>query len=65
MNIKELRAKIETEPKISLGKVYDEIMYTDMFVIKSKLEKLVFKANNRGGTDNISIAYLVKEESHD
>lgn len=39
MNIKELRAKIETEPKISLGKVYDEIMYTDMFVIKSKLEK--------------------------
>ena len=33
--------------------------------IKSKLEKLVFKANNRGGNDNISIAYLVKEESHD
>ena len=33
--------------------------------IKSKLEKLVFKANNRGGTDNISIAYLVKEENHD
>ena len=33
--------------------------------IKSKLEKLVFKANNRGGNDNISIAYLVKEENHD
>ena len=33
--------------------------------LKSKLEKLVFKANNRGGTDNISIAYLVKEDSHD
>ena len=33
--------------------------------IKSKLEKLVFKANNRGGTDNISIAYLVKEDVHD
>ena len=32
--------------------------------IKSKLEKLVFKANNRGGNDNISIAYLVKEDSH-
>lgn len=33
--------------------------------IKSKLEKLVFKANNRGGNDNISIAYLIKEDSHD
>lgn len=33
--------------------------------LKSKLEKLVFKANNRGGNDNISIAYLVKEDSHD
>ena len=33
--------------------------------IKSKLEKLVFKANNRGGNDNISIAYLVKEDKHD
>ena len=33
--------------------------------LKSKLEKLVFKANNRGGTDNISIAYLVKEAEHD
>ncbi len=35
--------------------------------IKDRLEKLVFKANNRGGTDNISVAYLEinKEESHD
>ena len=33
--------------------------------LKSKLEKLVFKANNRGGTDNISIAYLIKEDNHD
>ena len=30
-----------------------------------KLEKLVFKANNRGGSDNISIAYLNKEEEND
>ena len=31
--------------------------------LKSKLEKLVFKANNRGGTDNISVAYLeIKEK---
>jgi len=33
--------------------------------IKEKLEKLVFKANNRGGNDNISIAYLIKEEKND
>lgn len=33
--------------------------------IKSKLEKLVFKANNRGGTDNISIACLIKEDNYD
>ena len=33
--------------------------------VEEKLEKLVFKANNRGGNDNISIAYLIKEESHD
>ena len=30
--------------------------------IEDKLSKLVFKANNRGGNDNISIAYLVKED---
>ena len=33
--------------------------------LKEKLEKLVFKANNRGGNDNISIAYLIKEEKND
>ena len=33
--------------------------------IEEKLEKLVFKANNRGGNDNISIAYLIKEDSND
>ena len=33
--------------------------------IKEKLEKLVFKANNRGGNDNISIAYLIKEDNDD
>ncbi len=32
--------------------------------LKEKLEKLVFKANNRGGNDNISIACLIKEENH-
>lgn len=34
--------------------------------LKQKLEKLIFKANNRGGNDNISIACLMKEEErHD
>ena len=33
--------------------------------LKEKLEKLVFKANNRGGNDNISIAYLTKEDNND
>lgn len=38
---------------------------SDNSTLQDKLEKLVFKANNRGGNDNISIAYLVKEEAHD
>lgn len=29
--------------------------------IDEKLQKLILKANNRGGTDNISVAYLDKE----
>ena len=33
--------------------------------LKEKLEKLVYKANNRGGNDNISIACLLKEDLHD
>lgn len=33
--------------------------------LDKKLEKLVFKANNRGGNDNISIACLIKEVSND
>lgn len=33
--------------------------------LSERLEKLVFKANNRGGNDNISIACLIKEENHD
>jgi protein phosphatase len=38
---------------------------SDNTSLQEKLEKLVFKANNRGGNDNISIAYLVKEDVHD
>ena len=30
--------------------------------IEEKVSKLINKANNRGGTDNISVAYLVREK---
>ena len=30
--------------------------------VEEKVVKLIKKANNRGGTDNISVAYLVREE---
>ena len=30
--------------------------------VEEKVSKLIKKANNRGGTDNISVAYLVREE---
>ncbi len=31
--------------------------------INQKLQKLIFKCNNRGGNDNISVAYLTKEDN--
>ena len=43
-----------------IAKVLNEDISLD-----KKLEKLVFKANNRGGNDNISIACLIKEVSND
>ncbi len=39
------------------------ILADDELNIKEKLAKLVKKCNSRGGTDNISIAYLVKESN--
>ena len=33
--------------------------------VEEKVLKLIRKANNRGGTDNISVAYLVREEGED
>lgn len=33
----------------------------DTLTLEEKLQKLVYKCNNRGGNDNISIAYLVKD----
>ena len=33
--------------------------------VEDKVEKLIRKANNRGGTDNISVAYLTLEKEGD
>lgn len=33
--------------------------------IEDKVIRLIKKANNRGGTDNISVAYLIREEEGD
>ena len=32
----------------------------DNLSAEEKMEKLIYKSNNRGGNDNISVAYLVK-----
>lgn len=41
----------------------EAILQDDELTIEKKLAKLVKKCNSRGGTDNISIAYLVKESN--
>ena len=33
--------------------------------VEEKVERLISKANNRGGTDNISVAYLTLEKEGD
>ena len=42
-----------------------KVLNNDDMDIDEKLDKLIFKANNRGGSDNISIAYLNKEDKYD
>jgi len=37
-----------------------EKVITDNVDIEEKVQKLIFKSNNRGGNDNISVAYLEK-----
>lgn len=39
-----------------------EDVLNSSLTINEKLQKLIFKSNNRGGTDNISVAYLQKDE---
>ena len=38
---------------------------SEKITLKDRLEKLIYKANNRGGNDNISIACLMKEDNND
>ena len=39
----------------------EKVLISDL-AIEDKVIKLINKANNRGGTDNISVAYLIREE---
>ncbi len=43
-------------------KQIEAVLNEEDLSIEEKLKKLVRKSNSRGGTDNISIAYLLKEE---
>lgn len=38
----------------------EKVLNSDL-TVDEKLQKLILKSNNRGGTDNISVAYLKKE----
>ena len=40
-----------------------ELVLESSLTIDEKIQKLINKANNRGGTDNISVAYLKKEDN--
>ena len=35
-----------------------EAVLKEELTIEEKLQKLIYKCNNRGGNDNISVAYL-------
>ncbi len=47
---------------LSFSQIENVLNQTDL-TIEEKLTKLIRKCNSRGGTDNISIAYLVKESN--
>lgn len=40
----------------------EKVLNEEEISIEDKVIKLIRKANNRGGTDNISVAYLIREE---
>ena len=43
----------------------EKVLLSEDIEIEDKVIKLIRKSNNRGGTDNISIAYLEFTESGD
>ena len=43
------------------GEQIQKVLELETLTIEEKVIRLIKKSNNRGGTDNISIAYLVKE----
>ena len=42
----------------------EKVLCSDIDV-EDKVIRLIQKANNRGGTDNISVAYLIRSEEGD
>ena len=41
----------------------EKVLLEDNLSVEEKVVKLIKKCNARGGTDNISIAYLVRERN--
>ena len=39
----------------------EKVLNEENTAIEEKVSKLIRKCNSRGGTDNISVAYLIKE----
>lgn len=48
-----------------LDKEHIEEVLLEEHTLEEKVIKLITKANNRGGTDNISVCYLVREEGEE
>ena len=39
----------------------EKVLLTDELTVEEKVIKLIKKCNARGGNDNVSVAYLVRE----
>ena len=64
LRVNNLKTNID-EVKNELDKEQIEKVLLGEGAVEDKVIKLIKKANNRGGTDNISVAYLVREEEGD
>ena len=56
-------ATAANKQRIPLAKM--AVAETGMGIVEDKVIKLIQKANNRGGTDNISVAYLIRDKEGD